>query len=247
MKTKTILKLFLLLAVIVYLVFAFTRFYEQGDQTVCRRVNFSIADSTQAGFITANEADTLLRKSGLYPVGQQMKQIDGRKIELTLGRNPFIDSVSCYKSPNGDVNVIIMQRLPLMRIMADNGDDYYIDAKGNIMSQQGYVADLVVATGAVPRDYARRHLVPMGVFLRDNAFWNRQIEQIDVSKDRKLTLVPRVGGHTIDFGTTDSIPRKFRNLYTFYKKVMPEVGWNKYSELSVEHVTQVVATKKKKA
>ena len=49
------------------------------------------------------------------------------------------------------------------------------------------------------------------------------------------------------FGAPDSIPRKFLNLHTFYKKVMPEVGWNKYSEISVEHVTQVVATKKKKA
>ena len=244
---KTIFKLFLIVGIIVYLCFAFTQFTQRGNQTICRKVNFTIADSSQAGFITATEADNLLRKSGLYPVGQQMKQIDGQRIEKVLRSNPFIDSVTCYKAPNGELNVLIMQRLPLMRILADNGDNYYIDEKGNTMNQQGYVADLVVATGNISRDYARKHLVELGTFIHDNEFWNNQIEQINVGTDHKLKLVPRVGGHIISFGAPDSIPRKFLNLHTFYKKVMPEVGWNKYSEISVEHVTQVVATKKKKA
>ena len=243
---KTIFKLLLLLGIIVYLVFAFTQFTRQGDKTICRSVNYTIADSSQAGFITSEEADRLLRASGLYPVGRQMRQIDGMKIEDALSKNTFIDSVTCYKAPNGELNVLIMQRLPLMRILSSNGDNYYIDAKGNIMNQQGYVADLVVATGNISRPYAQKELVKLGTFLRDNEFWGNQIEQIHIGDNRKLTLVPRVGGHTIDFGNTDSIPRKFRNLFAFYKKVMPEVGWNKYSELSVEHISQVVATKKKK-
>lgn len=244
---KTFFKLFLLLGIIVYLVFAFTQFTNQGDQTLCRSVNYTIADSSHAGFITAEEADRLLRASGLYPVGRQMKQVDGLKIEKALSKNSFIDSVNCYKAPNGELNVLIMQRLPLMRILSANGENYYIDAKGNIMNQQGYVADLVVATGNISRPFARKQLVKLGTFLRDNAFWGDQIEQIHVENNKSITLVPRVGGHTIDFGDTDSIPKKFRNLMAFYKKVLPEVGWNKYSEISVEHVSQVVATKKKKS
>ena len=86
----------------------------------------------------------------------------------------------------------------------------------------------------------------LGNFLRDDPFWNNQIEQIYVTPQQHLTLVPRVGGHTIDFGDTDSISLKFRNLYTFYAKVLPQVGWNKYSEISVEHVSQIVGRKPKK-
>lgn len=52
-----------------------------------------------------------------------------------------------------------------------------------------------------------------------------------------------MGNHVIVFGTTDSISQKFRNLYTFYEKVLPEVGWNKYSEISVEHLSQVIGRK----
>lgn len=243
---KTFIKLLLLVGLIVYLAFAFTNFTRHGDETICRHINFTIADSAHAGFITAEEADNILRKTGLYPIGRQMKQIDGLAIEKALRQNAYIDSVSCYKSPNGTVNVLIEQRLPLMRIIADNGEEYYMDNKGNLMQPQGYSADLVVATGSISRAYARKQLLPLGRFLRENPFWDNQIEQIHVSPRKRLELVPRVGGHVIAFGTADSIDQKFRNLYTFYEKVLPEVGWNKYAVISVEHITQIVGRKQRK-
>lgn len=243
---KTFIKLILLVGIIVYLCFAFVDFSSHADTTTCRQVNFTVADSSHAGFITAEEADRLLRNSGLYPVGRQMDKVDGAAIEQALRRNSFIDSVQCYKSPGGVLNVLIQQRLPLLRVMADNGDDYYIDEHGHLMNPQGYSADLVVATGCISRPFAQKQLVQLGNFLRDDPFWNNQIEQIYVTPQQHLTLVPRVGGHTIDFGDTDSISLKFRNLYTFYTKVLPQVGWNKYSEISVEHVSQIVGRKPEK-
>lgn len=242
---KTFIKIALLALLAGYLIFAFTHLTQQGDSTVCKQVNFTIADSAHAGFITAAEADRLLRASGLYPVGQRMDRVDAQRIEQTLRKNNFIESVTCYKAPGGLLNVLIEQRLPLMRIMADNGESYYIDSKGNTMNPQGYVADLVVATGSISRLYARKQLVRLGQYLRDNTFWNNQIEQINVNPNGKIELVPRVGGHIIAFGNTDSIPQKFRNLYAFYEKVMPQVGWNKYREISVEHISQIVAKKQK--
>ncbi len=242
---KTLVKIVLLVALAVYLVFAFADFSRHGDNTVCSSVNYTIADSLHAGFITVEEADRLLRASGLYPVGRTLDQVDGLAIERALRRNSYIDSVSCYKSPNGVVNVLIEQRLPLLRVLADNGDDYYMDQKGNLMTPQGYVADLIVATGHIDRKYARSELLKLGRFLHADPFWNAQVEQIHVLPNRHLRLVPRVGGHTIEFGTADSISQKFRNLYTFYEKVLPQVGWNKYTEISVEHVTQIVGKKGK--
>lgn len=242
---KTLVKIVLLVALAVYLVFAFADFSRHGDNTVCSSVNYTIADSLHAGFITVEEADRLLRASGLYPVGRTLDQVDGLAIERALRRNSYIDSVSCYKSPNGVVNVLIEQRLPLLRVLADNGDDYYMDQKGNLMTPQGYVADLIVATGHIDRKYARSELLKLGRFLHADPFWNAQVEQIHVQPNHHLRLVPRVGGHTIEFGTADSISQKFRNLYTFYEKVLPQVGWNKYTEISVEHVTQIVGRKGK--
>lgn len=242
---KTFVKLLLLVGVIVYFGFAFADFTQHGDSTICKQVNFTIADSSHAGFITREEADHLLQVSGQYPVGKEMDQIDGIAIQKALKKNSFIDSVSCYKSPNGVYNVLISQRLPLLRVKADNGDDYYIDSKGHVMNPQGYSADLIVATGSITNQYASRELVKLGRFLRDDDFWNNQIEQIYVTPQHRIKMVPRVGSHIIAFGTTDSISQKFRNLYTFYEKVLPQVGWNKYAEISVEHLSQIVGRKAK--
>lgn len=242
---KTFIKLLLLAGLIVYLGFAFADFTQHGDSTICKQVNFTIADSSHAGFITREEADHLLQISGQYPVGKEMDQIDGIAIQKALKKNSFIDSVSCYKSPNGVYNVLISQRLPLLRVKADNGDDYYIDSKGHVMNPQGYSADLIVATGSITNQYASKELVKLGRFLRDDDFWNNQIEQIYVTPQHRIKMVPRVGSHIITFGTTDSISQKFRNLYTFYEKVLPQVGWNKYAEISVEHLSQIVGRKAK--
>ena len=240
---KTLVKLLLLLALSVYLVMAFFNFTQHRDTRVCSSLHITITDSTHAAFISAAETERLLKAAHLYPVGKQMDEIDGLKIEETLKKNSVIEDVQCYKAPNGVVNVLITQRMPLMRIMASNGNDYYIDSKGHVMRAQNYVADVVVATGDISPRFARKELVQLGQFLQNDAFWSNQIEQIYVDNGNKIKLVPRVGGHVIDFGTADSIAQKFRNLHTFYQKVLPQVGWNKYNEISVEHVSQIVGRK----
>lgn len=242
---KTFLKLFLLLALAAYLVFAFARLTSGEDPTECTAVHFVVSDSAHAGFITPAEADRLLVKAGIHPVGRKMDDIDTRAIEDSLKKNPFIKSATCYKAPGGKLNVLIAQRLPVVRIMAQNGEDYYIDENGYTMEKLHYVADIVVATGSIDRRRDRRELVRMGCFLRDNEFWNNQIEQINVSERGEMDLIPRVGSQTIHLGRPDSIARKLHNLRSFYEKVMPEVGWNKYSEINIEHTNQIICKKAK--
>lgn len=240
---KTFIKLLLLFGLLVYLIFAFTNFSQKGNNSICKDLNISISDSTHAGFITPDEVIKILHKSGQYPIGKKMDQINSLSIETALAKKQFIDSVSCYKSPNGAVNIMLQQRLPLMRIMAQNGEDYYIDIKGNPMNHHGYVADLVVATGNITKPYAKKELAKLGIFIRDNEFWDKQIEQINVLPNLHIELVPRVGNHIISFGTTADCAQKFKNLYAFYQDVLPKVGWNKYEEISVEHPSQVVGKK----
>ena len=172
-----------------------------------------------------------------------MSRISGLEIEKLLAKNSFIESAQCYKSPNGALNILIEQRLPVMRILADNGENSYIDSHAHTTQPQGYVADLVVATGKIDKRFAQTRLLALGTYIKNNPFWEDQIEQVFVEPNHHVQLVPRVGGHIIHFGTTDSIETKFRNLYTFYQKVLPDVGWNKYAEISVENTSQVVGKK----
>ena len=167
---KTFGKLLLLACLGAYLIFAFIRLSGESDRSICRRATFTVADSMHAGFITASEAERLLQKARLYPVGRPMNEISCQKIEETLTKNPFISSVVCYKTSGNTVNVLIEQRLPLLRIMGNDGDNYYLDVNGNAMNPQGYVADLVVATGDIDRNFAKKHLVRFGLYFKNNEF-----------------------------------------------------------------------------
>lgn len=240
---KNFLKLLLLAGLITYLVLAFTNFTRHGNHMVCKDIEYLISDSSHAGFITKDEADRILRKSNLYPIGRKMDQISLRQITQTLRRNHFIDSVAAYKSPNGTVHVIIHQRMPLLRVLTDDGQAYYMDQRGNAMDPQGYAADIVIASGHFDQKFARNHLLKMGIFLRDNEFWNNQIQQIYVTDSNHIELIPRVGRSIIEFGSTDHLEEKFKNLYTFYTKILSQVGWNKYEKISIENVTQIVGTR----
>lgn len=244
---KALLKLLLLLGMVTYLVIAFTHFTRQGDKTVCSSVKVAVSDSLNAGFITQEEVCRILKKNKVYPVGQLMDSINGRVIETTLNKHSFIKSTVCYKGPGGRINILVEQRMPVMRIMAANGEDYYIDEEGFAMRPDGYEANLVVATGQIDKAYARKYLVRLGKHLQTDDFWNNQIEQINVTPEGCMEMVPRVGDHMLYMGKPVNLQRKLNNLRTFYEKVMPTVGWSKYSLINLEYENQVICTKSRKS
>ena len=240
------LQVLLVVGALGYLAFALFDLSGRGTQDVCNTVEIRIMDSSRAGFITREEVERVLGDAKVGLVGQRLDDINSEAVQHTLLKNPFISEATCYKTPDGRFNILVSQRLPLMRVMAANGDDYYIDASGRAMKPMGYSADLPVATGRITKTFARDTLLRLGLFLRDNDFWNDQIEQADVRADGSVDLVPRVGNGLVHLGTLDDLDVKFRNLRALYDKVLPTVGWNKYALINVEHTNQIICKKNKK-
>lgn len=243
---KNILKFLLLVALLVYVIFAFTNISQGEDNTPCQEVHITIADSIHAGFITETEVERLLRQDTLYPAGLPMNQVDGARIEAALRKNSFIKEAHCYKMPNGRISISVWQRLPIMRIRSATGDDYYVDEKGTPMNTHAYTADLVVVTGHTDKRYVKEKLTLLGRYLHYSPDINDLVQQIDVDKQHRVTLVPRVGCEVIHLGEiTDSstVAKQFRNLRMFYGKVLPQVGWNTYREITLEFTNQIIAKK----
>lgn len=242
---KTFLKLLLLVGAIVYLIFAFTHISGGSDTTRCTEVNIVISDSDHAGFITAEEVKRILCQKKIYPEGSVMDSINGDSIERTLLKNSFIKLAKCYKTAGGKVNIHVAQSLPVIRIKADNGDDYYLGTKGEIMQPQNYAADIAIATGNISRKYAQKELLPMAKYLHTHEFANDLVAQIYVDDKHHINLVPRIGCEIVRLGRPDStqISTLFRNLQAFYTKVLPSVGWNTYHEISLEYSGQIIARK----
>ena len=241
---KTVIVLIDILLV-VYLVFSVTAFNRPDElSNICTEVKIDITDSLVKGFLTPDDTKAQLQHAKCYPLGDPMSEVDVRKIEETLAQNPLVESAQCWKTQTGKVCIHLMQRLPVVRVKADNGDDYYVDTYGHILPSAGYASDLVVATGSISRKYAQNTLKDLGNFLIGNKVWRQQVEQLNVLGDGSVAMVPRVGNHIVYLGQPTDVERKLERLHKFYQYGLSKAGWNKYSYINLEFDNQIICKKR---
>ena len=246
MKTSWSKRLFVAsdILIAIYLLLAFVSFDKKGDpKALCSKVNIDIADNAAGGFLDAKVIKERLQKTGFYPIGRQLKDVDTRGIEEMLRRSPFVKTAECYKTEGGYVYISVTQRMPVIRIKADNGDDYYVDDHDCIMPRSSYTSDLIIATGYINRWYAINYISPLGKAIMQNDVWKNLIEQINITPNLGVELVPRIGDHIVYIGQlpdiTDKskhdkdiaqfVDKKMTRLEKYYKYGQSQVGWNKYT------------------
>lgn len=230
-----------------YLFLAITAFNKPDDQkTVCTKVFIDIEEGNVEGFLGATEIKEQLQREKIYPQGQPLHQVDVRKIEETIRRNPFVETAECYKTQGGHVRIKLSQRMPVMRIKADSGDDYYVDTHGEIMPNTRFTSNMVIATGSITRPYAKEKLARIGNLIAQNNFWQSLIEQLNVLPDSTIEMIPRIGDHVVYLGSATKIQQKLDRLEKFYRYGLSEAGWNKYSYINLEFDNQIICKKRKK-
>lgn len=245
------------LVIAVYLVFAMTS-WNKPDETprLCNKVEINIEDENENGFLKTAEVKTLLEKKSLYPLNQRLENVNTREIENILLKTAFVKTAQCYVTTEGHVNLSLTQRTPIVRVKAENGEDYYIDDNGGVMPNTQYTSDMIIVTGALSKQYACKYISLLASTIMADDLWRNQIEQINVLRDKTIEIIPRVGDHIINIGMLPNsrFPEKRKNIVTefvqkqlqrielFYKYGLSEAGWNKYSYISVEFANQVICT-----
>ncbi len=184
-------------------------------------------------------------------------------LERKLSKNSSIKEVQVFKTVDGNLNIEVKQRRPIVRIFSKN-ESYYIDENGNLMlTTSKYTSRLLVVSGEINEPFINRYkfsyasledslkaktrlddIYKMAKFIDESEFWKAQIEQIYVNKVYDFELVTKVGNHKIVFGGVDNLESKFEKLMFFYKKGLSKTGWNEYSELNLKYKNQVVCTKR---
>lgn len=241
---KRILILLALIATSAYLVLAVTLFNAKPSERICKGMELEIKDDVDYGFITLRDIENTLKRGKLFPVEVKQKDINTQKMEVLIEKSPFVKDAECYITASGKVKIDLHQRIPLMRVMSSNGDNYYIDNEGKTMKANGKPVHVAIATGYIDRKFAQEKLYKLACFLQSDEFWNAQIEQINVTTKQEIELVPRVGNHILFIGKPEMYETKFKKLKAFYTEGLNKVGWNKYERISVEFNNQIICTKK---
>ena len=168
-KLKRALTVVLCVALAVYVLLAMTSFNNPKDTyPLCTKVVINIEDESTNGFLSAAEIKRILEKNRLYPFKKRMADVNPRDIEDKLKDSPFVKTAQCYKTKDGCVEIMITQRLPIVRVKNSAGDDYYLDDHGGIMPNSNYTSDLIIATGYISKWYARSYLANLAIEIMKN-------------------------------------------------------------------------------
>lgn len=196
-----------------------------------------------------------------------LKNIDVNALEKALNSHPAVENADIAVDVNGDVNIDVTQRTPLVRIMNLDGEGYYIDNKSNLMPlSDKYTARVLVATGYIIEPFASRYqfsvntiskhelfskisvlddIYNIATYISKDSVLESLIHQINVTPDKEIELYPSIGNHKIIFGEAKDFEEKFNKLKLFYTEGLNKTdGWNKYSTINIKYKNQVVCTKK---
>lgn len=242
---KKILSILSVVLIAGYLAFSLMGMTDRHEDTrICQGVDLHITDSLHFDMIDEEMILSLLKEKMLDPVGKPLDRVDVMAIESALSQHPLVGSAQCYKTGGDKVRINLSSKIPMVRVLNIYGQDFYVDSRGEILTQHSLAVQLPVATGYIDRRFASEDLLEVVRAIDDSEFWKAQVEQIDVTKEGQIQLVPRVGDHLLVLGTADDVESKLDRLMNFYEKGLDNVGWNKYRAISVAYDNQVVCKKR---
>ena len=226
--------------IVIGLVYVLLFIVPSSDTKKCENIHLVVSDYDDFKFISDKDVSAQLQNSGVYPVGKLHSEIDLTEMEQSLLKLNMIKSVKCYFATNGDVNVSVMQRVPVFRVM-EGASSYYIDNERKRMSTSiKFSAYVPVVTGNVNFEFATTNLYDFIVYLQSESRWRSAFTQIYVYPDNKIELVPRVGDFVIKMGSLNHYESKLKKLDKFLEVLPKYHSWDKYSVINLEFRDQVV-------
>lgn len=185
--------------------------------------------------------------------GTELVDLEVERMERVLEGDPFVKNADVYIDQNNKLHVVIEQREPVLRVLDNNGNNYYLDAEGKKMPpSKNFAARVMVATGNVSaytpefkqkRKNNLRDLFNLTQTLLADDFLKSFIQQIHLNNAGEFVLVPLIGDQKIVLGSARRLEDKLERLKIFYQQGMPYEGWRKYKTINLKYNGQVVCRK----
>ncbi len=195
----------------------------------------------------------LLLSFGNTLEGTELGRLEVERMERVLEQDPFILDAETYIDQKNNLHIKVTQREPVLRVLDNNGGNYYLDKNGVKMPpSKNFAARVMVATGNVSpytpefQDKKRttlKDLFTLTQTLLADEFLASFIQQIHVNNAGEFILVPLVGDQKIVLGSARKLDDKLNRLKIFYQEGMPYAGWRVYETINLKYSGQVVCRK----
>ena len=240
-----------------YFFFASKLAGQQSSTTLCRELKVNVLDSAQNRFVSRADISTILSQAGIVINESRVKDINQYELENLFNNGTAVKVSQVSVTIRGTLVVNIMQRKPILRIQTPNGGFYIDDSAYIFPLMSNFTSYVPIVTGEIPLDIPVNYrgdipdnsewgynMLELGLLLEKEESWNTMIEQIYVDKKGRLLFTPSVGMVDIIFGKPENIEYKFMKLRTFYDKVIPLEGWDKYASVDLSFSNQLICKKR---
>ena len=181
-----------------------------------------------------------------------IKSLNLRKLEAKLNKDKRIQRADLYFDSKNKLHAHIIQKKPIMRVIEEEGGEYYLDENGKqVPVTRGSAVRVPLVTGI--RDTFSlvntksdppsklKQVFDIMKYVAKDPFLTALIEQAHVEHDSigDIVLIPKLGREKLIFGDASDIQAKFDNLKIFYRDGMPKLGWSRYKSLNLKYSHQV--------
>jgi cell division protein FtsQ len=215
-------------------------------------VSIQLVNVHENHFVDEKDVESLMDLNEANLKGSNLDRLNLREVETRIKTNPFVLDADLFADLKGNLVAEVELRRPMARIINATAPDAFIAEDGTLLPVNGRYASRVVLvsgamtqrmleSGSLSRSAEFSPYLELIRFVRDDEFWKAQIAQIDIGSKGRVILYPQVGSQRIEFGSPQEIETKFRKLMIFYKKILPQRGWNRYERVNLEFANQIVA------
>jgi cell division protein FtsQ len=233
----------------------FIYIFSTKGELVCKGIDIKIENSKNAKLVTPEDFRKMIERSKIAGKGKPLNDDVIKRTLKLLKSNGSVKNVLVYQTGDSILHVDVEQRIPFMRILTSSGSCYLDKESIAFPVSTRYAYDVPLITGKVQlpaegkilKDSIFAHnLLAFVDFISKDAFWNAQIQQIDIDENRNVEFVICSDNHLIRFGQIWEYEKKLDNLLTFYRKVNPyykEKDNVPYTILDLRFNKQIVAIK----
>ncbi|MGD0341734.1 MAG: hypothetical protein ABSA76_08520, partial [Bacteroidales bacterium] len=182
----------LLILPVLYLIIIPVYLASSSNSKPCSGIAINIKDSSDYHFVTKRQLLNLVYGNSSRIIGKKLKDISTVSIENRISTLHELKTAEVYLTLDGTLHVYADQRNPVMRVMPNDGGDYFVDEDGVVMRRRNlYNPRLHIVEGNVNISAAMlngvsvldttikksilKDIYPLVNYIYDDKFWSAQI------------------------------------------------------------------------
>ncbi|MCK6649908.1 MAG: hypothetical protein L6Q66_09650, partial [Bacteroidia bacterium] len=157
-KLKKILFITMWIVLITGLIVTMGFVNKEQDALLCKSMNIHVNQDGDLYFLDNIDVAKLIVERGDSIKNQPKHTVDVNDIEHMLNTHAAIANAEVSLSIDGILKVDVRQRRPIIRIINNDGESYYIDDEGKPMPlSDKYTAKVLIANGNITEPYITRY------------------------------------------------------------------------------------------